>query len=57
MAEKEALQMQHQTFKKPDIIPYFYQKHGLSVTSKAKKEGNVVTKVGSRLSSIKSHEV
>lgn len=51
--------MQHQTFKKPDIIPYFYQKHGecLSVTSKAKKEGNVVTKVGSRLSSIKSHEV
>lgn len=49
--------MQHQTFKKPDIIPYFYQKHGLSVTSKAKKDGNVVTKVGSRLSSIKSHEV
>lgn len=34
-------------------------KHGecLSVTSKEKKEGNVITKVGSRLSYTKSHEV
>lgn len=35
------------------------QKHGecLHVTSKKKKEGNVITQVGSRLSYIKSHEV
>lgn len=51
--------MQHQTFKKPDIMPYFYSKTwGMSQCDiKGKKEGNVITKVGLRLSYIKSHEV